>query len=241
MNAIKNRHTFISIFILCLFCSSVLRAQRVYDIKNPGENRDELCQAYDNWEETLPNGVRMGIHYVDRDIYLGFNSREYFDKLFSNPKDGFAIDIIQREQYACGGPNKISESWAQKGSLMKPLYQKDFKPEPFFGNDNGVMVKYGELPKQFDQNTVELNLVILKERWKCGYTTTINIDFGQWSLLEMGLYRDSIRTEEVTHTQFEEIKKTVNFTVPFAKNQTTFEQEDVQPIYDTLNLTDCLH
>ncbi len=227
----------ISLFIISLTLSS-LSAQNepIYSIKDPGDDKAKKCKEYFEAAGSLPPEVQYSISEYKGIIYLLFNSKKHFYQIFDHKGDGFAIDIIKREQYRCGAPNEHAKSWANKGRLMPPIYKEAFESRSQMDRNGVFVIRYGQLPPDIDPKTVEYNLLIVQKNWLCDSRYFYKIDYDTWSLLESGLYRDSLSTE--TTMRFGQVNKTVNFTVPFEKDQMVFDQVSVKPIYDTLNLTD---
>ncbi|GAB5522178.1 MAG: hypothetical protein Roseis2KO_00500 [Roseivirga sp.] len=205
-------------------------------MKDPGDDKAKKCKEYFEVAGNLPSEVQYSITEHEGIIYLLFNSKKHFYQIFDHKGDGFAIDIIKREQYPCGSPNTHANSWAHKGRLMPPLYKEAFESRGQIDRNNVFVIRYGQVPPDIDPKTVEYNLLIVQKNWLCDSRYFYKIDYDTWSLLESGLYRDSLSTE--TTMRFGQVNKTVNFTVPFEKDQVVFDELSVKPIYDTLNLTD---
>lgn len=208
----------------------------VYSIKDPGTDKAKKCKEYFEVAASLPPEVQYSIAEHEGIIYLLFSSKKYFNEIFDHRGDGFAIDIIKREQYRCGGPNQHANSWAHKGQLLPPIYKDEIERRGQTDRNRVYVVRYGQLPSGIDPKTVEYNLLIVQKNWLCDSRYFYQIDYDTWSLLESGLYRDSLGTEATM--KFGQLNKTVNFTVPFEKDQMVFDEVSVRPIYDTLNLTD---
>jgi uncharacterized protein YutD len=208
----------------------------IYSIKDPGEDKSRKCKDYFETMANMPPEVQYSVREHEGIIYLLFNSREHLYQIFDHKGDGFAIDIIRRSQYRCDGPNEYANSWAYKGRLMPPIYKEAFEGLAQVDKNNITVIRYGQLPPDIDPKTVEYNLLIVQKNWLCDSRYFYQIDYDTWSLLESGLYRDSLSNE--TTMKFGQVNKTVNFTVPFEKDRVVFDQESVKPIYDTLNLTD---
>lgn len=217
---------------------TVLHGQNkpVYSINDPGDDKTKKCKEYFEVVASLPTEVQYSIAEHEGTIYLLFNSKTHFDQIFNHRGDGFAIDIIKREQYRCGAPNDHADSWAHKGRLMPPIYKEAIESRGQLDNNNVYVIRYGQLPPEIDPKKVEYNLLIVQKNWLCDSRFFYKIDYDTWSLLESGLYRDSLSNE--ASMKFGQVNKTVNFTVPFEKDQTVFDELSVKPIYDTLNLTD---
>jgi hypothetical protein len=98
-------------------------------------------------------------------------------------------------------------------------------------------VRYGMLPSNFDASNIECNLLVLQKKYLCSYHAFTNLDFSDWRLLEMGLYRDSLTLDELNQVQ-REISKTISVIVPFEKNSAELDNLKIRPLYDSLRLTD---
>lgn len=227
----------ISLFIISLALNSLCgQNEPLYSIKDPGDDKAKKCKDYFEAAGNLPPEVQYSIAEHEGIIYLLFNSKKHLYQIFDHKGDGFAIDIIKREQYRCGAPNEHASSWAHKGRLMPPLYKEAFESRGQLDRNGVFVIRYGQLPPDIDPKTVEYNLLIVQKNWLCDSRYFYKIDYDTWSLLESGLYRDSLSTE--TTMRFGQVNKTVNFMVPFEKDQMVFDEVSVKPIYDTLNLTD---
>ncbi|MFA0960485.1 hypothetical protein AB9P05_01635 [Roseivirga sp. BDSF3-8] len=227
-----------AIFLLLLLPVS-LYAQNddIYGLKNPNEEGNEACTAFKLARKALPPDLSYGIHIEDRKIILAIRSKEAFEKLFDHKYDGIAVDVIERRQYPCDRENGRASAWAYNGYLMPPVYLKELEENAVVLNNNWYLLTYGELPSRYEVADIELNLLMVQKKYLCEYIQPINVESSQWSLLEMGMYRDSLPTEN-KEGGHQLISKVLRFTVPFNQNQVSFEKEEIQPLYDSLDLTD---
>jgi len=228
------------ILLIISLLTTGLQAQNEpeFTFKDPEDDKAKKCKDYFETMASIPPEVRYTVIERDRFIYLVFNSRAHFELIFDHKADGFAIDIIHQDQYRCGEPNNHAKSWAHKGTLLPTLYKDTFMPLIQEGANGVMIINAGKLPEGFQPNEVEYNLLIVQKNWLCDNRYFYNLDFDTWSLLPMGLYRDSIQNPEAL--PYRDIQKTMHFKVPFEKDQTVFQEADVQPIRDSLNLTDYL-
>ncbi|MFY0602068.1 MAG: hypothetical protein JXR03_20505 [Cyclobacteriaceae bacterium] len=226
--------------VIFLLYGSSLWAQQTpkeYGIKNPSRNISAKCGEYQSMYNRLPIELRYGARVVDGVIYFYFPSERYLARLFDKGSDGIAIDIVSRDQYKCYAKNRHAKSWANMGYLMPPMYKKEMLQNMMISDQGFVIIKYGELPAKFDANNVECNLLVVQKKYLCAYHSFSHIDYSNWGLLEMGLYRDSL-SQDLFATLHKEITKTLRFTVPFEKGKTEFSAADIKPLYDSLELTD---
>ena len=229
------------LLLICFFSSCcTCFAQQIdnpYNIKKAkgffGRNK---CKEYQVTLKKMPKDVRFDVVVEGGEIYILCPSLEHFRNLFDKNRDGIALDVIHKDQYVCGEEFRKNFQ-LNKGSLLAPMYRKEMEENMFLDQMNDVVIHYGKLPEQFDPSEVELNLLALQKKSLCGYYLTTNIDYGNWDLLEMGLYWDSI-PETGKDLVKESYTKSLSFTIPFEKNSALFAPEDMKPLYDSLALSD---
>lgn len=208
-----------------------------YDIKYPGQNPIAKCGDYLELYKKIPIELRYSVSVIDGYIYVALPASQYFEALFDKKTDGIAIDILRRDQYKCYARNNFSKSWANRGKLLPPMYKEEMIAKMQVSEYGHVWIRYGKVPAKYDLNEIECNLIIVQKKYLCGYHSFINVDFINWGLLEMGLYRDSLSKDD-SNVRHQEISKTLSFEIPFAKNKTDFNNNDIAPLYDSLKLTD---
>lgn len=222
--------------ILLAACPIVLFGQQAetYDIKS--EKRGD-CDEYRTVYRKLPADVRYNVKLEDGIIYFMFPHEELFESIFDKSSDGIAVDIVTRDQYTCGSEHDFVNSPIHRGFLMPPMYKKDLLKNRVEDDNGNVIIIYGKLPSRFNPLEVECNLLVLQKKALCGYHSFTNLDYSNWGLLETGLYRDSLQQTNQERL-YKEVSKSLQFTIPFEKDQAIFNQDDIQPFYDTLELTD---
>lgn len=227
------------VFCFFLLLTSSVVSQNLadtYGIKAP-KNYEKDCGEYMTLYRRLPADVRFAVDVEGRTITFRFPSEQYFNSLFDKSTDGIAIDVVKREQYKCYAKNRFANSNIHRGYLMPPIYLKDIEEKKITNDQGYVWIEYGELPSQFDPLEVECNLVIIQKKYNCAYHQFANLDYSNWGVLDMGLYRDSLSTDEYSQIHGE-VSKKLRFVVPFEKNKAEFNSADIQPLYDSLHLTD---
>ncbi len=120
---------------------------------------------------------------------------------------------------------------------MPVMYRSEMIESAIYNDLGYVVVRYGAVPTKFDVNEIECNLLVVQKKYLCGYHTFSNLDYSNWGLLEVGLYRDSLSKSELKTVQ-REISKTISFTIPFERNMVDFDKERIQALYDSLLITD---
>jgi hypothetical protein len=221
------------LFLLSLAMLSC-QVQKVQHIKNAATKYQKRCKRFVKFEKAMPREEGYWVINNDGFLYLVFSDKKYAKELFKKGSDGFAVDVIKREQYSCAGPNQLADSWAHEGTLLPPLFKKDFSNAQ--EKDGWYWIPYQKLPAEFDPLNIEYNLIIAQSKWLCEYRKVTSGQFTNWSLLPTGLYRDSI--PETVGEEFKYLRKKVTFEIPFQKDQSQFDSAYFKPVYDSLNFTD---
>jgi len=195
------------------------------------------CNKYKNIGELQAN-----LFVRDGKIWFKTDNVKKFKKLIKGGKDGIAVDIVQRAQYSCDDDNIIDNNLNNKGILLKRYYKNKLFKKNIYKKDpkarrQKLEVAIGKWPKKLDPNSeYELNLVIIKDKHVCynipqSYSDNGSLEFSQ----NGGLIADTVMIdgfdEYIPKPEITEL----NFKIPFAKNKSTYKQEDIQPFVDALN------
>lgn len=190
------------------------------------------CNAFlinnPNLAELLANNVEV----VNNEIYLYYHDASFFKNNFKKNKDALAVDIVLRKQYECSTGNKLYPSEVHDGVLLKPVRKaKWFSANPL-KKTGELYVKLGKMPTGLDSTNSEINLLIIKEGCLCQTIFFNNLDGENLSLLGLPLVMDTLSLQ----SKPDSIKKHFSFTVPFPRNKWNFNEEDIKPFLDSLEL-----
>ncbi|MEN1784793.1 MAG: hypothetical protein AAGF77_06585 [Bacteroidota bacterium] len=230
------------LLVLLLFTIPLV-AQQPYGIQLPGSNQEtynRCCSRMQTSFSDMPKEVSFGIQLEKgTQLYFYFNDKEWFTTIFQDLYDGIAVEVVERKQFECNQPLVATQI---RGTLLKPLYSKNFK-KGIQSMPNGIFrVKVGEISPKYQNKTLEFNMLFLGKRMLCRYQNTYNLRAYDYDLLDMGLYLDSITYNNTglrdTIDIYEKKYKKLSFKIPFEKNKSTFLPEDIKPLYDSLKLTD---
>jgi len=208
-----------------------------YGVSYSNEKYDDKCTSLKTVLARKPAEVLYGIHNMNGEIIFSINDPEYFFKIFQHNGDGIAVDILSRDQYACGKKNTFAASAIHKGFLLPPVYLKEIKANSYKDELGNIFVKIGDVPDKLNGKEIELSMLLIQDKFLCIYNPFYDIPGSRWGLLDMGMFLDSAKKvknnpNELTITTKREFK----FTIPFEKNIAEYSQEDIQPIYDSLQL-----
>ncbi len=226
-----------STFIFKLNAQQFKVPENLYGIKNPLKEYEKHCSKCRTLLNTKPDDVKYGTFAQDGYIYFVITDPIWYDKFFEKNGDGIAIDIIDKNWYVCGQKNKLANSWAYHGYLMKPMYLKEMNTNLLQIENGSLIVKYAPVPEGLNANDLEYNLLIIKDKYLCHYSNFYDLRGEKWKLLEMDLFMDTL-TENNMRSKISLLSKEWRFEIPFEKNKSEYAQADVKPISDSLSRND---
>lgn len=186
--------------------------------------------------KALPPEVTFGTVIIGDSAFLTFDDIRFYKNFFPGKNDGFALDIINQDQYQCDNVTRLAGSFSHKGFLLEPVYRDDI-PKRMKVRDRAVYIFGGLVPRNFDRKKIEANYMLLEDRYQCNYTSVVHVGSDAWDLLPMGLYYDTLKGETI-EDRYKDLEKNLKFTIPFEKNTSVYKKEDIKPLYDSLKLTD---
>lgn len=235
-----------------------------YDIENKGaENKGELevpyntkskklkapdlkgCKNCDKWKKF--DDLQKGLYVQDGKIYLKYGSIKELKRLLKKPKDGIAVDVVQRAQYENADYNIVDNNLYNKGVMTKVVYKDKFfkknriKPDPKAKKKTRITkieVEMGKVNPKI-KGPYELNLIIVQDGKVCRTVTRSYLEDGDpESNTPIGILpaNDSkgLKPPFVPRSE----SSIINFTIPFEKNKFEFKTEDIQPLINALNEPD---
>ena len=235
-----HRYIFFIFFWFVLALPGIAQKEKVWgpDDLKPLKNYEKQCEKFQTIRQKAPKESHFGLFVRGGHLFLQVSDRRYFISIISEKTDGIAIDIISRDQFACGGETPYRGQDDFLGESWKILFQEDlFEMENLSVNDNKVVFDLGSLPEGFSEASHECNLMLIQKRVICDYQKYLNIEAQYWKLLDMGLFKDSIKVEH-TGDIVTLNDKVLEFSINYKKNDATISEHDLQPIYDSLDFTD---
>lgn len=220
-------------------------AERRGELENPYSTKKyglkpydvKACRKCDNFR----NLEELQKHLVVNDggIYFVFNDYRAFKNLMRKPKDGLAVDIIQRKQYDCNGANIVDNNLNNNGIMTKRLWSTQiYKNNLSTDRRNKIINVYlADLPEGIG-NDYELNLVVIQDKYVCANLQKTYIAEGTVA------YQDALQlladTVTITETEYKPAatNTVLKFKIPFEAAKSEYKQEDIQPFLDALDEPD---
>lgn len=187
------------------------------------------------------NQLQEGLYVKDGKVFMKYNDINTVMDLMVEPKDGFAVDFVQRDQYPCDKDNIYDKNLMTKGILIKPLYQKKMFAKNQ-GGDEALDVMVGKFPKKIT-GEYEMNLLVIKNKSICNTVKRSFIEIKDVkSQNEVEIVPDTIKIvidtlvtpgQERYKVGYED--KTLNFIIPFEHNKSKYKKEDMKPFIEALD------
>lgn len=207
-----------------------------FGLKPYDEKTCKKCKKFENIEE-----LHKAISVKDGKIYFHYSTQiRAFKKLIRNPKDGLAIDVVQKNQYNCKGDNIVDYNLITKGVLLKPMFTKQIYKKNMIPGEKlkDLMIMIGEVPEEITGD-YELNLLVIQDKRVCRTITKTYVEGGDadyFNPLELIPDTVSIPTEKYYVPQAD--TNTLYFVVPFEKGKSEYKPEDLEPLIQALNKPD---
>lgn len=210
--------------------------------KSPDEKKCKNCKAFKNYEL-----LHQGIYVENGKIFLKYNNIKELKRLLKKPKDGIAVDIVQRDQYTQAEYNIIDNNLFHKGIMQKVIYKDKFfasnklldkKDQKKNKKLNEILVEVGKLPKKL-KGDYEINILIIQDNTICKTVTQSYTELIQ----QEGEFNSSILPIKPAQSDKKPFvpkaeSNLITFIIPFEKNKYDYKPEDIQPFIDALDEPD---
>ena len=160
--------------------------------------------------------------------------------IITEAKDGFGVDVVQKQQYSCDKPNIYDNNLLSKGIMVKPLLQKKLLKKNK-GTEDELDVMIGKFPKKVTTD-YEMNLLTIKNKSICKVTKRSFLEIkDNKAKKSLEILPDTIEIlpdtlvpagQERYKVGYED--KTLTFKIPFEYSKYDYRPEDIQPFLEAL-------
>lgn len=208
-------------------------SQKTYGLK-PADR--VFCKKVYRYNK-LPE-LQDGLTVEGNTIYFETNNIKTIKKLVGKKKDGLAVDIIQKDQFACAYPNIINHSLINTGILTKRIYSKKlFKNNlaDIETNPKAFKVQLGVIPEELNDE-YELNLVIIKNKSVCSIVPeSFVIQTTGTYTRNINLLADTVTVNSKFNYKPVADSMDLCFKIPFENKKYAYKAEDIEPFLKLLN------
>lgn len=190
------------------------------------------CAEIDKKYSFLPHLMSDNIFFKNGEIYFYYHDLELLKKILSDPSDGIALDIIDRNQFKCDEGNKEYPSEVHKGVLLDPISKSQLFGKNELKKGNELEVSLGPIPEYIDTNNVEFNILILKDNCLCQTIKYNSLGGENLKSLDLNFMLDTLSVS----SRADSVMNQLTFTVPFELNKAEYNSADLKPFLDSLSL-----
>ncbi len=208
----------------------------------PNDKKCKNCKAFKNYDL-----LHQGLYVENGKIYLKYNNLKELKRLLKKPKDGIAVDIVQRSQYTKAEYNIVDNNLLNKGIMQKVIFKDklfasnkllDKKDQKKNKKLNEILVEVGKIPKNL-KGEYELNLLIIQDNTICKTITQSFTElFQQEGEFNSGVLPMDAKLKDNKPFVPTAESNLITFIIPFEKNKYDYKQEDIQPLIDALDEPD---
>jgi hypothetical protein len=136
-------------------------------------------EGYINLVYDLGNDVSLR----NGEVWLEVSDKSTFNTIFSNPKDGLAVDLIDRDQIRCGRENQLDMSSVYDGVLLRPIFRDELKKGNEAESDYRFVVKLGDVPAEMQHKKLKPSVLLIKDGEVCMYLFEVCQERDQYKLV----------------------------------------------------------
>jgi hypothetical protein len=203
------------------------------------------CKTCDKWKNY--DILQKGLKVENGKIYLEYANLKDLKRILKKPKDGLAVDVVQRAQYEKADYNILDNNLQNKGIMQKVISKDNLFAKNLIKVDpkakkkikiNSLKVEMGKLNSKI-KGPYELNLIVIQDGHVCKTIMRSYLEKGdQESNTPIGLIPADSTVGLNPPFEPRSESSILNFTIPFEKNKSEFKTEDVQPFIKAMNEPD---
>jgi uncharacterized protein YkwD len=190
---------------------------------------DKICTRCVEKFNLIPDYVSYGLTVENKKIYFNFSDVTVFEKIFPDGDEAIAVDVVHLDQYPCNAGNMLHRSVIHDGILFNPIPKNDILKKNTLKDSKKIKVEMGDCPFT-NPEEYELSLLLIKKNTLCDYRINAPVKILPTSIMEVDLYTVTLSKADILK------KKNLRFLIPFEKSKSEFQEKDIKPFYDSLNL-----
>lgn len=151
-----------------------------FGLKLANPNCAEKFDKYLNLVYNLGNCVGL----YGSEVWLHVSDKQLFNTIFSNPKDGLAIDLIDWNQLKCGKESSLDMSPVYDGVLLRPMFRDELLKSNVAESDYRVVIKLGDIPTEMQSKKIAPSVMLLTDGDVCLYLVPMDMEKGHLGLID---------------------------------------------------------
>lgn len=189
-------------------------SSNAFGLKKAEDDCDKTYERYRNIIMNMGNGLSI----EDNEVALQYHDIHLLSKILSQSNDGFAIDLVSKEQVACGKANQLDVSPVYDGILLKPIYRQELFASNRAEGDYRLITKVGEIPPALNADDYSPSLIFIKDGKACNYVYPAEVYSKEYELRD---FKPMIKDEPAVTFLKEGITSSQQINYEFKTNQIT--------------------
>jgi hypothetical protein len=201
--------------------SPIVQKDSTFGVKYSGRE----CESILDFQEELTT-VGNSISIKEGKVILEYHNSSRVRDIFTNPKDGIAIDLLNANQFLCGIENIKSPNPIFEGVMLEPVYRKKLVNGNLANNKNRYVAVVGVIPEHLKNENLVPAMIIIKNGVACYWSSPVKIPHKTFDPIPVVL-----KTNQEPSIPFREqgIVSSKQVFFQFARNITTTKIHDVIP------------
>lgn len=187
-----------------------------------GSYDEAKCTLHQD-DEFLASIIGNYLSIRNDSVYIYYRDLEKVRRIISGEKDGFALDILLREQFLCAPSHNLHASPVHDGLMLKPIYKAELFRNNKYGKVNEFLSFLGMLPKEIKGKNFSVSAILIKNGQRCRYTYPISIPEGKLELVDIRPFWLYYEGKVAPCHYVEEFI----FKIPFEQGKSEFNQEQL--------------
>lgn len=190
---------------------------------------EKICTKCVDKFNLIPEFVKYGLSVENQRIYFKFSDVAVFEKVFIDGDEAIAVDVVHLDQFPCNAGNMLHRSAIHDGILFKPMTKSEILKNNTLKDSKEIKVLMGDCPYP-SPDEFELSLLLIKSNTLCDYKISESAQIIETKIMDTDLYTDTLSKAEISK------KKNLRFSIPFERSKSEYQEKDIKPFYDSLNL-----
>lgn len=195
------------------------------------EEKNKKCRPID-FGTKLHIGNNIAIE--GENVILYYHDKQEFELMFSEPKDGIAIDFVEKEQMSCNKPNTFDVSPIYDGVMSEPIYREELLKNNTAQNEYKLITKVGKVPSHLLGKEIVANVILIFDNCACEYVVPLQIKSKTIDLFPL---EPIIEQTNDTSLSNKGIIYTEEILFEFDKNKVKSNNENYYKLYDKVHST----
>lgn len=163
-------------------------SENAFGITPAPENCDLKYRGFDNVVANMGNAFSI----EGDEVVMYYHNINHWNKIFPEPNDGLAVDILFRDQFDCHEPNSLDASQVHDGILLKPVYRDELLENNRALSDYRLITPIGKIPEEHLGKDMQVSLLLINEGKMCRYLVPAEVPNKKYELRPVEPFVDSI-------------------------------------------------